>query len=476
MHTEVFSELKQDTIAAIATAVGGSGIGIIRISGQKAVDIAGVLFSPSEHAGAGRLGNIVADLPSHYLKHGYIYEPGKEQIVDEVLLVVMKGPHSYTREDVVEIQSHSGPVVLNKLIKLVLALGARLAEPGEFTRRAFLNGRIDLSQAEAVEEIISAKSDKALSFAANHLSGTMKEAIQGLIEVIVALQAEMEAVLEFPDEVLDTSGWKTALEAIRTQVMLPVEQMLKHYEESHLMRDGIRLGIAGTPNVGKSSLLNAMIRQDKAIVTPIPGTTRDPIEAHMTIAGLPIFIADTAGLHDSQDPVEILGIVKTREHIGQSDIVLFVVDAQRAFSEADFSAFKQLENRRCIIVVNKIDLVQKPQTLEVPEPFRQHPVAHVSAKYSDGLAVLQDMIVQYAIGKVGLEPGKKIVPNLRQKMALESALDWLNKSCQGLEEGIGMELIVSDLAHAKERLGEITGLGCHGDLLEEIFSRFCIGK
>ena len=476
MSTGGFSEAMQDTIAAIATPVGGSGIGIIRISGHRSVDIAGVLFTPSRHAGAATFARTLDRLPSHYLKHGYIHEPGKQRIVDEVLLVVMRRPHSYTREDVVEIQSHSGPVVLNKIITLVLAQGARLAEPGEFTRRAFLNGRIDLSQAEAVEELISAKSDDALNFAANHLSGAMKEAIQDLIEVIGALQAEMEAGLEFPDEIAGTSDWRSAIESIRGRAILPIERMLKHYDEGHWLRDGIRLGIAGTPNVGKSSLLNALIRKDKAIVTPIPGTTRDPIEAHMTLGGLPIFITDTAGIHDSQDPVEILGIVKTREYIGQSDIVLFVVDAERPFSEADFAAFEQLENRCCIVTVNKIDLVEAAQKLEVPEPFQQHPVACISAKYGDGLEALQDLIVQCAVGKVGLEPGTAVVPNLRQKMALESALDWLKKSCQGLEEGIGAELIVSELARAKARLSEITGLVCHGDLLDEIFSRFCIGK
>ena len=476
MNSGVYSEIWPDTIAAIATPVGGGGIGIIRISGQKAVGIAAALFTPSVSGGAHASIRSVDRLPSHYLKHGHIHEPGKQVVVDEVLLVVMRRPNSYTREDVVEIQSHSGPVVLNRLIKLVLAQGARLAEPGEFTRRAFLNGRIDLTQAEAVEELISAKSDAALNFAANHLNGAMKEALEGLIEVIGAQLAEMEAALEFPEDIQDTSNWRQALESIRTKTIVPIEKMLEHYEEGHLLRDGIRLGIAGAPNVGKSSLLNTLIRQDKAIVTAIPGTTRDPVEAHMTIDGLPIFITDTAGLHDSQDPVEILGIKKTREHIGQSDIVLFVVDAQCAFSETDLVAFGQLENLHRIVVVNKIDLVGKPPFPAAPEPFRQHPVTYISAKYGDGLTDLLDTIVQRAIGEIKLEPGKQIVPNLRQKLALESALDWLKKSCQGLEEGISAELIVSDLARARERLCEITGLAGPADLLDDIFSRFCIGK
>jgi tRNA modification GTPase len=469
-------EIGQDTIAAIATPVGCSGIGIVRISGQRAVCIADALFSPMAACAARASESSVDRLPSHFLKHGYIRDPGNQRIVDEVLLVVMRHPHSYTCEDVVEIQSHSGPVVLNKLIKLVLAQGARLAEAGEFTRRAFLNGRIDLSQAEAVEEMISAKSEEALSFAADNLSGAVKEKIMSLIEVLGAHQAEIEAAHEFPDEVQGSLEWTQTIESIRERAVRPVEQMLMQYEENHLLWDGIRLGIAGTPNVGKSSLLNAMILKDKAIVTPIPGTTRDPIEAHMIIDGLPICITDTAGLRESQDLVEIIGIEKTLQQLGQSDIVLFVVDAERPFSDADLAAFEQLEKRQRIIVVNKIDRIAALQALPVPPPYNQHPVAYVSAKYGHGISGLKDTVVKYAIGKGGLEPGRGVVPNLRQKLILESVLDRLKRSCQGLEEGLGTELIVSDLARAKERLGEITGHSNRMDVMDEIFSRFCIGK
>jgi tRNA modification GTPase len=465
------------TIVAIATPIGSSGIGIVRISGENAIAIAQLLFCKNRNLLVPPGSNDLGALPSHQLKHGYIFDPDSRNIVDEVLLTIMRAPHSYTRQDVVEIQSHSGAVILGRILKLVMANGARLAMPGEFTRRAFLNGRIDLTQAEAVGDMIAAKSEDALKLAVTHLTGHMKETIGRIVENLSELLAELEAGLEFGDELESPDIDRNQIDAaIQEKIVVPIETLIAHYHEGYLIRDGVRLGIAGRPNVGKSSLLNYLIKKDRAIVTPLPGTTRDLIEEHLSIDGLPIIITDTAGLHDTQDPVEMIGIQKTRESIDQADLVLFMIDGAQPFVDADDSAFGDIGKKRTILVINKVDLIDATCRVHIPERYSECPAFFISAKFGNGIEALKNAIKDAVLGDVAIDPQRSLVPNLRQKLGLEAALDALGRVGEGLDRGAGEELLLIDLAAAKKSLDEIIGNTHDKDILDEIFSRFCIGK
>ncbi len=466
-----------DTITAIATPVGSGGIGIIRISGDKAAAIANTLFRKDKRYDHAQEQPFEDRFPSHRLNHGYIFDPKNQAIIDEVLLVVMRAPNSYTRENIVEIQSHSGPVILSKILKLVISCGARMAMPGEFTRRAFLNGRIDLSQAEAVGEMISARSDSALKMAVTQLTGHLKDAVSAMLHRINDFQVELEAGLEFGDEISNQEiDYQKIGKLIRDDLITPVEKLLAHYSQGYLLRDGVRLGIAGRPNVGKSSLLNYLIRKDKAIVTPLPGTTRDLIEEQICIDGLPLIITDTAGLHAAEDPVEIIGIEKTRENINQADLVLFLIDGTEPFLEADNLAFQQIGEKKVIVVINKLDLVSDPSCIRISGKYSANPVVFVSARYGQGIDLLKEKIKEVVLGNITIEPGSSIIPTLRQKLALEFALEAFQRVQESINLGAGEELILIDLGLAKEALNEIIGRTFSTDLLDDIFGRFCIGK
>ncbi len=464
-----------ETISAIATPIGKGGIGIVRLSGPRAISIVDPLLrigkkSPEAHASG------VRSSRSHLLKYGKIVDPRRNQIIDEVLVVVMRAPHSYTREDVVEIQSHSGHVILASILNLVLDRGARLAQPGEFTRRAFLNGRIDLSQAEAVAEVISARSETALQLATTHLGGHMRSAVDNLIEKIVALQVDLEAHIEFPDELEEKIDLASIESDMESKVMGPIDDLLDQYQEGHLLRDGVRLGIVGRPNVGKSSLLNRLVRKEKAIVTPIAGTTRDLIEDQTSIEGLPVLITDTAGLRASTDPIEIVGIQRTRQSIATSDIVLFVVDGSQPFSDEDREVFDAVKERNYILCFNKSDLkgVAKKTTPDAILNFS--PSVDISAKTGEGIDALKNAVKDLCLSEAQIDPGSAIVPNLRQKAALEQAAGALNRVLSGMRAKVGEELFVSDLSAARTALEEVIGGHVDGEILDEVFKKFCIGK
>jgi tRNA modification GTPase len=465
-----------DTIAAIATPIGCSGIGIVRISGNRAISIAQKLFLPHRCSGNHSLTEVFEDLKSHQLHYGYIHEQGKEGIVDEVLLAIMKAPKSYTREDVVEIQAHSGSVILSKILNLILDCGARLSEPGEFTRRAFLNGRIDLSQAEAIADMINAKTEVGLKLAGTHLSGGLKNAVKELLDLITDIQVEIEAGIEFPDDVEYFDNYEMVSKKIQKMVLNPIEKLIRHYEDGHVLRDGIRLDIVGRPNVGKSSLLNRLIQKDKAIVTHIPGTTRDLIEDYINMEGIPILITDTAGLHITEDPVEIIGIKKTKENLRLSDLVLWVIDAKNGFTEEDRQVFEQIEHQKTILVINKQDLLKAGRKIDVPEEFLTVPRVMISAKFGNGIARLKDAIKGHCLRDIAIEPGRTLIPNFRQKAALKEALKYTQLVAEGLKNNQPEELIAADLLYAKNALGLITGDNISGDILDDVFSRFCIGK
>ena len=468
--------MEKDTIAAIATPIGSSGIGIVRISGSKALSIAQKLFIPQHADGHNDLSEAGEGLKSHHLHYGYIREQGKNGIVDEVLLAVMKAPKSYTREDVVEIQSHSGSVILSKILRLVMDCGARLSEPGEFTKRAFLNGRIDLSQAEAIADMINAKTEAGLKLAGTHLYGGLKSAVIKFIDFITDIQVEIEAGIEFPDDVDCFENHDGIAEKINKKIVEPIVELIRHYDDGHVLRDGIRLDIVGRPNVGKSSLLNRLIQKDKAIVTHLPGTTRDLIEDHINIEGIPILITDTAGLHVTDDPVEIIGIQKTKENIRISDLVLWVIDAQNGITEEDRQVFEQIAHQNILLVINKRDLLERGQKVVVPDEFVTVPKVMISAKFGSGIGRLKEEIKGKCLREVDIEPGRTLIPNFRQKSALTEALKWSRSVVEGLKNHRPEELIAADLLYAKNALGVITGDNIRGDILDDVFSRFCIGK
>lgn len=468
--------MEKDTIAAIATPLGSSGIGIIRISGTRSLAIAQALFRPSGRGPSTAASGLPPEIPAYQLKYGHIYEPGSDRMVDEILIGYMKAPKSYTREDVVEIQSHGGSVVLRKLLDLIIECGGRLAEPGEFTKRAFLNGRIDLSQAEAVAEVISAKSYAALQLGTNQLAGKMKAAISTFIDRIVSLQAEVVAGIDFCEELEDQEPLQHLQRSLKEEIIGPISKLIEDYRKGHYFRDGLRMDIVGRPNVGKSSLLNQLIKKDKAIVTPIPGTTRDLVEDFFCIGGIPIVITDTAGLHPTNDPIEIIGIQKTRENISRSDLVLFVIDGSRPIETPDQDVYEQVNAQNIILVINKIDLMMPGTDPVLPGIYRDLPAVRVSALNGDGIAELESTIQETCLNGAFIDPGRDLVPTLRQRTALEKALVHLNRALEGAGGSVSDELIVEDLEHAQRELSLIMGAAIDANVLDEIFSRFCIGK
>lgn len=468
--------MENDTIAAIATPVGSSGIGIVRISGPTAIDISKQIFLPHSSDSPPDINRFFERVQSHHLYYGYVHDPQNGGIVDEVLLVLMKGPKSYTREDVVEIQSHSGSVILSKILQMTLDAGARLAEPGEFTKRAYINGRIDLSQAEAIADMISAKTETSLKLAATHLTGLLREKIMGFIDHLTQVQVALEAAIEFPDDISGDLDYLKMVETIESEVSIPVNKLVQDYDDGHVLRDGIRLDIVGRPNVGKSSLLNAMIKRDKAIVTDLPGTTRDLIEDYTSIDGIPVVLTDTAGLHHTDDPVEIIGIQKTKENIQKSDLVLWVVDGGCGVINEDHLVYEQVTSINTILVINKLDLTKEGVASEVPDAYQHLDRVWVSAKYGEGLMDLKKAIKKKCLNEVEISPGRSLVPNFRQKSALESAQVILARVVKGLRGNLSEELIVDDMAAAKKALEKIVGDHISSDILDEIFGKFCIGK
>jgi len=472
--------METDTIAAVATPMGSGGIGIIKISGKDALPIARSIFKragDSSHHGPGSPHtSLPGDPQSHRLYHGHIVDPGSHRVMDEVLVAVMLAPRTYTTEDVVEINSHSGHVVLASILELVLKQGARLAEPGEFTKRAYLNGRIDLTQAEAVVDIINSRTEKSLQIAASQIKGGLKRKVESIREILIEILTEAEAAIDFPDDVDDILSTRSVVTVITDKVVVPLKELVHQYEHAHVLRDGIKMAVVGKPNVGKSSLMNRLIQNDRAIVTSIPGTTRDLIEETLNVRGIPVVVADTAGLHQTDDPVEVIGIQKTQEYIGGADLILFMVEAGEALSGDDFNIYEMIHGKRCILVANKIDLVDAEFVFAVPDAWRQTPAIKISALYGSGLSALKDLIVEVSMGEFKLEAGNTIIPNLRHKIALERSAQLAMAAVEEINKKTPFELIAIDIREAMDALGEIIGLTAREDVIDHIFSRFCIGK
>jgi len=475
--------MDNSTIAAIATPGGRGGIGIIKLSGPRAVAIATTIFSPADS----KLKCTSGDTPctkdtsrggfqSHRLYLGHIIDPANRRVVDEVLLCVMKAPRSYTKEDVVEINAHGGQIAVNAIIELVLRQGGRIAEPGEFTKRAFLNGRIDLTQAEAVIDVINARTDKSLHAAAAQIKGQLKRGVEQIREFLIEFLARVEAGIDFPDDVADIVDSKADAKGIKACVIQPLKRLIQHHLDGNILREGLKVAVVGRPNVGKSSLLNRLLQKDRAIVTAVPGTTRDTIEETLNIKGFPIILADTAGLHDTNDPIETLGIEKTMENVKGADMVVFMIEAHRPLTIEDHKIFNKVQSKPFIIAINKIDLVNAESSIVLPDSWMGKDRVEISALYDRGLEHLKEKMILIGFGKDPIDIETAIVPNLRQKLLMEDSLRASEITSSELEKGTPLELIAIHLQEAIDSLGQILGTNVKVDVLDQIFSRFCIGK
>jgi tRNA modification GTPase len=457
-----------DTITAIATPYGSGGIGVIRISGPDAFKIVSQLFSKTERF---TLDHKV-QFESHRVYHGFIQDNETREVIDEILLIPMKGPSSYTAEDVVEIQAHSGIIVLRAILDQILSIGARLSEPGEFTKRAFLNQRIDLTQAEAVVDIINAKSKSALKFAASQNIGALKEQIQVLRNSLIDFLSLIEASIDFPDDVTPVDLSEKGVRII-DDVLVKCREFIKQHDNACFLKEGIKIVICGAPNVGKSSLMNTLLNQERSIVTSIPGTTRDPIEEVLNIDGIPFVITDTAGIHKTDDLVEIIGIEKAKDHITASDLVLFMKEPGSKFFEREFEKIVPL-GKNVIMVINKIDL-GKENLPKLPEKYNHISKIEISALYNTGIDKLKQTIVNLSIHELDMEKSS-VIPNLRHKKALEQAVESLESAKIGIKEHQDEETLAIDIKNSIDPLGTITGETASLDILDNIFSNFCIGK
>ncbi len=465
--------MRTSTIAAIATPPGSGGIGIIKISGPRAISIADALFrrSGTPKAARGR------PYRSHQLYHGTIVDPQSGETVDEVLLSVMRAPHSYTREDVVEINSHSGGLLLQRILKLVLDRGARPAAPGEFTLRAFISGRIDLTQAEAVADLINARSESALKVAAAQLGGEMGRRVGGLRDSVENALSMMYACMDFGDENELDDPMREGLLLLSENVLPALEKLLRRYEERRYLRTGIRVVIAGRPNVGKSTLMNRLVGHDRAIVTPVPGTTRDLIDHPFILKGVCVILVDTAGIRRSEDPVERIGIQRAREAIRDADLVLALFDASSELTEEDRQLIDMVRsNGPAILVFNKSDLPPGEAEAQMEKAAPRLRRVAVSALYEKGLEELKEAILKAVVGERDVNSGSRLIPNVRQAKALEAARQAIERALAAAQEERWVETIVQELEEALDRLGEITGKNRSEALLEQVFNQFCIGK
>lgn len=457
----------EDTIAAISTPLGEGGIGIVRVSGPEAVEITGKIFKARR---AGWEGNA-----SHRLIYGHIYDHGGN-VVDEVLVGYMKAPYTYTREDVVEINCHGGIVPLRRTLELVLAGGARLAEPGEFSKRAFLNGRLDLAQAESVIDIIRSKTEAGLKMAVSQLKGRLSGKITELQDRLLGLLAQVEANIDFPEDDLEDATGQKIID-LSQELLAEINDLIKGADAGKIYRDGLSTVIIGRPNVGKSSLLNSLLRENRAIVTEVPGTTRDIIEDYINIRGIPLKIIDTAGLRETDDLVEKIGVEKTRDMIGRADLVLLVLDAARGLAGDDLTVIRQIGAKKTVILVNKVDVAeQRIKEQEVIELAEGRPVLWVSAETGQGIEELEEKIVEMVLGGQVAATDSLLVANVRHKTVLETAARHLAEAMEGIRENLPVDMVAIDIRTAWEALGEITGSTVTEDLLDRIFRDFCIGK
>ena len=460
-------EIMEDTIAAIATAVSEAGISIVRISGKQAIETAARIFR------SGKKDFVLEEQPSHTIHYGFIYD-GEER-VDEVLLLLMKGPHSYTGEDTVEIDCHGGVYVTKQILETVIRHGARLAEPGEFTKRAFLNGKMDLTQAEAVGEIISSRNAYALHTSVEQLKGSVKEAIGNFRKEILYHLAFIESALDDPEHI-SLDGYAETLGGVVNKLRGQMQRLIATFDNGRMCREGIRTVIIGKPNAGKSSLMKVLVGEERAIVTDVAGTTRDTLEEQIQINGISLNIIDTAGIRKTEDTVEKIGIQRAVASMEKADLILYVADGSVPLNESDEEIIDLIRDRKAIVLLNKTDL----ETVVTEEDLRArvgaHPVLSISAREEKGIDQLEEVLKDlFFRGEISFND-QVCITNLRQKQLLEESLAALDRVEESLQMGMPEDFYSIDLMDAYEKLGRITGEAVDDDLADEIFAKFCMGK
>lgn len=463
----------EETIAAIATPPGAGGIGIIRISGPLSRSILSRLFTPRKP---------LSSFASHRMYYGWMTEPESAQLLDEVLAVFMEAPNTYTREDVVEIHCHGSYLILEQILRQVFHSGARPAQPGEFTKRAFLNGRIDLTRAEAVVDLLSARTGPALDLAFGQLQGHLHQQVMDIREALLGVRAVIEVAIDFPEdevEILDSAILGNRLIAVESAL----QRLLAAADHGKIFREGISAVILGRPNVGKSSLLNTLLREERALVTPVPGTTRDTIEEYVDIKGIPVRLIDTAGIRETTEAVEELGIQRARAKSAEADLILFLVDGSVPLQEEDRTLYASINATDCqgsmLVVINKTDLVPGFDLTHFSGDFPGQTLVPISARNHDGIDALRDAVFAAVVsrGEGGLNPGDVgCAPNVRHRAALDAALVGCVRARKGLEGSQPPDLVAVDLQAALGSLADIVGETTTEDMLDMIFERFCIGK
>ena len=457
----------EDTIAAIATIVGNSAINIIKISGNKSIEIVEKLFKSKSQ-------KKISELKTYSMIYGNIYDEN-DLVVDEVLVSVMKSPYSYTREDVVEINCHGGIAAVNKILDLVINSGARLAEPGEFTKRAFLNGRIDLTQVEAIADLIYAKTEASLKIAANNLKGTLSKEIKKIREELLDLIIDIEASIDFTEEDIEIISYNEMLEKSKN-ISKKLIELIKNEEKGEIVKNGIKIAIVGKPNVGKSSLLNSLIKKDKAIVTHIPGTTRDTVEEILYMDGIPVIITDTAGIRKSKNLIEKIGVDKSINEIQKSDIIIIVIDNSRELTNEDIEIVNKVKEKKHILCINKIDKKSKMERNDLKKFVNEKYIIEVSALKNIGIGKLEEKIKELTIGAERFDFEEKIIVNKRQKIYIQKAKNSIDNAISAIKSKLSQEFPAFDLRNAYNLLGEIIGENINEDILKGIFSKFCVGK
>lgn len=460
-------QVSEDTISAVATALGEGAVGIIRISGTKALSVGEGLFKAAS-------GRALGEYPVNTLVYGNIYD-ADGSLVDEVLAVYMRAPHSYTAEDVVEIQCHGSIQSLRKILALTYELGSRPAEPGEFTKRAFLNGRIDLTQAEAVMDIIRSRSEASLKLAVRQQQGQLANVLRSLRHELLDTVVNLEAVIDYPEEDIEDVTYKQVQKNIIENIS-KIEKLLANAHTGKILREGLRTAIVGRPNVGKSSLLNALLKEERAIVSQYAGTTRDIIEEQLLLDGVPLVLTDTAGIRSTDDFVEKIGVEKSRQVLQNAELVICVIDGSAGLTAEDEEIISAAADKPCVIIINKSDLTQAVDILSLRQRFGEAKVMLLSAKTLQGLDIFTAWLKKYVYGSEGNLSEGAYVQNERQELLLKQALSALEDAAAATDNMLPYDCIVIDVRTAIDLLGEITGEAVQDEIINEIFARFCIGK
>lgn len=457
-----------DTIAAISTPPGEGAISIVRLSGEQAISIADAVFQSGKKK--------LIDVSSHTIHYGHIFDPEKYQMMDEVMVSIMRKPKTFTREDIVEINCHGGIVVVNQILQLVLHQGARLAEPGEFTKRAFLNGRVDLSQAEAVMDLIRAKTDKAMNLAINQLDGNLSRLIRQLRQEILETLAQVEVNIDYPEyDDVEELTTRLLLEKAN-QVQKQIQALLQTAQQGKILREGLSTAIIGRPNVGKSSLLNHLLREEKAIVTDIAGTTRDVIEEYVNVRGVPLKLVDTAGIRETEDIVEKIGVERSRKALSEADLILLVLNQSESLTTEDKQLLDITSGNKRIILLNKTDLPSRINQEDLVPYLENEPALPISVLTSEGLDQLEQAIADLFFGGNTGDKDASYLSNTRHIALLEKAEHSLAEVIQGIESGMPVDLVQIDMTRCWDYLGEIVGDSVQDELITQLFSQFCLGK